>query len=245
MNTFNPATFLDVTNMSDRAVQRMGHADEADSRGRSPAVARQVQDLEQAAARFALRRDNFAVGKSATCLDLAAKLERFGSFVSEKQADFARKLVEWSLPRGQQAAQTAPGAAQAAPVAPTPAPVPAVRLERLHAVMQGMAKLRFRKITLARKNGDQLVWVKVTGHDGVVGRIDGGVLTIFTSRLNVSVHGVTPAEIETMLKVIDLDPKAAAAAHGIESGNCSVCGRDLTDPKSIALGIGPVCLGNF
>jgi hypothetical protein len=33
-----------------------------------------------------------------------------------------------------------------------------------------------------------------------------------------------------------------AQLYGHESGNCAVCHRPLTDPKSIALGIGPICL---
>ena len=33
-----------------------------------------------------------------------------------------------------------------------------------------------------------------------------------------------------------------AQLYGHESGNCAVCHRPLTDPKSVALGIGPICL---
>lgn len=49
-------------------------------------------------------------------------------------------------------------------------------------------------------------------------------------------------EIEAELIAIAVDPKAAAIAHGRNTGNCSCCGRELTDPKSIELGIGPICL---
>ena len=37
------------------------------------------------------------------------------------------------------------------------------------------------------------------------------------------------------------DPAAAATAHGHEFGNCSCCGRELTNPESVARGIGPIC----
>jgi hypothetical protein len=50
------------------------------------------------------------------------------------------------------------------------------------------------------------------------------------------------AEIEAELIVLAADPRAAAIAHGRNTGNCSCCGRELTDPKSIELGIGPICL---
>jgi hypothetical protein len=32
-----------------------------------------------------------------------------------------------------------------------------------------------------------------------------------------------------------------AASHGLKSGWCICCGRQLTDPESVAAGIGPVC----
>lgn len=241
MNTaFNPG-LIDVTNLSSRAVQRLGHADDIDHQPRQhPMAAR----LRVAAAAFDRRlaaqpNNTFLPGKAATCLDMAAKLDRFGSFVSDRQHDFALKLIEWSGAEAQQGRFSAAGAPVAAPVAPTPAPRPVVRLERLFGLMQGLSKLRFGKLTIARKNGDSLCWVKHEGCDKVVGKIEGGVLTQWAR------PGVDMAEVQVMLKVIDLDPKAAAAAHGLESGNCSVCGRDLTDPESISIGIGPICLEKF
>ena len=36
-----------------------------------------------------------------------------------------------------------------------------------------------------------------------------------------------------------------AAAYGRRSGRCCCCGRELTDPASIAAGIGPVCAAKF
>jgi hypothetical protein len=33
----------------------------------------------------------------------------------------------------------------------------------------------------------------------------------------------------------------AGRAYAVESGNCYVCGHELTNPESIAAGIGPVC----
>jgi hypothetical protein len=41
------------------------------------------------------------------------------------------------------------------------------------------------------------------------------------------------------------DPKKAAEAFGQETGRCSCCGRELTDPVSIANNIGPVCAENY
>ena len=47
------------------------------------------------------------------------------------------------------------------------------------------------------------------------------------------------------LTTIASDPKTAAMRYGQELGVCGVCGRTLTDPESIAKGIGPVCEGRF
>lgn len=45
---------------------------------------------------------------------------------------------------------------------------------------------------------------------------------------------------ETVARVA-ADPAAAATAHGHEYGYCSCCGRELTNPESVARGIGPIC----
>ncbi len=48
-------------------------------------------------------------------------------------------------------------------------------------------------------------------------------------------------DIDQRIQAIAADPLAQAIQHGKESGECACCGRELTDPKSIADGIGPVC----
>ena len=41
------------------------------------------------------------------------------------------------------------------------------------------------------------------------------------------------------------DPLTAAIRYGKVSGSCSCCGRELTDPRSISRGIGPICAEKF
>lgn len=41
------------------------------------------------------------------------------------------------------------------------------------------------------------------------------------------------------------DPQAAARTHGADTGFCSCCRRELTDPPSVMAGIGPVCIRRF
>jgi hypothetical protein len=50
-----------------------------------------------------------------------------------------------------------------------------------------------------------------------------------------------PDEIKARLAIIAADPAAAARVDGIETGICCCCGAELTDPVSIAAGIGPIC----
>lgn len=47
------------------------------------------------------------------------------------------------------------------------------------------------------------------------------------------------------LQAVFADPAAAARNHGLETGECSCCGRLLTDPESVRKGIGPICEGRF
>lgn len=42
-----------------------------------------------------------------------------------------------------------------------------------------------------------------------------------------------------------MNPQEAAQRYGRETGNCSCCGRLLTDPVSVAQGIGPICAGRM
>lgn len=53
----------------------------------------------------------------------------------------------------------------------------------------------------------------------------------------------TPApSVLAKLNEVALNPYEAAIKHGRETGECSCCGAKLTDPVSVSIGIGPVCL---
>jgi len=47
--------------------------------------------------------------------------------------------------------------------------------------------------------------------------------------------------IEGDLTILAADPLSAAIEHGKATGSCACCGRELTDEKSVELGIGPIC----
>ena len=96
---------------------------------------------------------------------------------------------------------------------------------------------------------------KVATDPGVHRGTDGQVYKLQRSqnsgKLYAKVMGATPGQwsyvgsapirsgVVTAETVITLDD---AAALGLQFGICVMCGRELTDPKSIAQGIGPVCI---
>lgn len=46
---------------------------------------------------------------------------------------------------------------------------------------------------------------------------------------------------QATILAIGTDPYGAAVNHGKLTGNCAVCSRPLSDPASVARGIGPIC----
>lgn len=54
-----------------------------------------------------------------------------------------------------------------------------------------------------------------------------------------------PADILDLVRAVAASPVEAARKYGRETGRCACCGRDLTDPVSIANGIGPICENNW
>jgi len=48
-------------------------------------------------------------------------------------------------------------------------------------------------------------------------------------------------EVATFVENLAKMPGDAILKHGKESGQCACCGRPLTDPTSLARGVGPVC----
>lgn len=193
----------------------------------SSEIGQLVQQLREAGERFDARRDNFAAGKGQVCADIAAKVEKFGSFASDKQKEYAMKLISWSLPRG---LNTLPPYT----IAPAGYTVP-----KLFAVMQKHAHLHAEPLKLSRKNQDTLVWVMYL--DKCIGKIEDATVTLFYSKAPDAVR----ARVMELLAEFELDPLAAAKKYGKLAGRCCSCGKDLTDPESIEAGIGPICASRF
>lgn len=46
-----------------------------------------------------------------------------------------------------------------------------------------------------------------------------------------------------ILEIIDANAKQAMVDYGLQSGHCGRCSSPLTDPESLARGLGPICAG--
>ena len=120
--------------------------------------------------------------------------------------------------------------------------VDASRIETLlqTAVMAGLKRPAFRAegltFTLAKATSANAGAVYAKQGDLYVGKIMGGKF-----------HPVkdTPSGTGDAIARIAADPRGAAIEHGRTTGQCACCGRTLTDPASIALGIGPICAENW
>lgn len=80
------------------------------------------------------------------------------------------------------------------------------------------------------------IYVKIVEGATYLGKIANGAF-----RPTLACNSVLTTE------VIDIasKPHQAAKAYGKRTGNCSCCGRTLTNGISIDLGIGPICRGRF
>ncbi len=99
-------------------------------------------------------------------------------------------------------------------------------------------QMRFEKFTasLAPSNGVNAGAVYIKDAAGTYcGKIRNGTF-MPTNECTLSVE-----EINAVL----VDPVQAAIQYGKKTGNCSICGRELTLPESIARGIGPDCATKF
>ena len=187
--------------------------------------------LRAAAAQFKTKGNT---AKADVCLDMAAKLDRFGSFVSDKQAGFAKSLIVWSIETTAQA-PAAPVKAPALPPPTYPTLVAAFGPGRL-------AKLDLGRLVLSLKNDGSAIWVKFDNR--IVGRLDtaSNVCALWPSKF---LESDSATIIGTWLNELERDPQEAAKDYGRLTGKCCVCSRMLTDPVSIEAGIGPICSGRF
>lgn len=211
---------------------------------REKAAAKKVKDLEAKKAKFI--EDNLAVyewllGKRDT-FDFAASLlsgfDQYGSLTPGQVAAAQRLLKDEPARLARIAAQKAEREAAAPEVK-----VDKVKLAFDKAAASGLRypKLRLDGFTFSPAGASSRnvgsVYVKMGGEeDAYLGKIAAG--RFFAAR------DCTPEAQEKIVAACD-DPEGAAIRYGRLYGCCSACGRKLTDPVSVANGIGPICATNF
>lgn len=106
----------------------------------------------------------------------------------------------------------------------------------------GLKKLAFvadgLKIKPAKENSRNAgaLYVTLGSYDSYQGKIVGGRF-----------YPVGSAQPDTLAKLNEIaaNPSQAARDYGKRTGVCCCCGRELTDPESIAAGIGPICASKW
>lgn len=134
-------------------------------------------------------------------------------------------------------------AEQASRIANAPAiNVAAIETAFAHAKDKGIKKpkmklagFKFSEAPATGRNAGALYVVRVED-DQYLGKVHAGVFT-----------RVRECDEATQAEVIAVasDPHNAAIAYGRRTGNCAICGRELTNHASIDLGIGPICAEKY
>lgn len=154
--------------------------------------------------------------------------------------DFARSLFEQAQYRGTLSEKQI--AAIQRNLAPAVIELASVSRAFDHARAAGLKAPRLRLpefvFSLATTNSFNVGMIYVKAKDGTyLGKITKHG-AFFPSRCCEESH-------KEALRNLDLDVVAAAKKYGQETGECSCCGRLLTDPESVERGIGPICAGKF
>lgn len=124
----------------------------------------------------------------------------------------------------------------------TAAVVDVAAIEALFATARasGLKRPKFRavgiEISEAPATGKNAGALYVKAGDAYQGKVQGG-------RFHKA-YGCDAAT-EARVLAVAADPLGQAVLYGQQTGNCGCCGRELTDPVSIAAGIGPVCASKW
>lgn len=155
--------------------------------------------------------------------------------LSDRQVDVARSMAAKCRARDAERA--------AKRVAEQAARTSAVDLSPIQAMFESAMESGLKKLAY-RAEGLKLSPAKDTGKNPgaiYVKRLsDGQYLGKIVEKKFLAVRECTDGDKEH-LQTIAINPAEAARLWGRNTGECSCCGRELTDPNSIAAGIGPIC----
>ena len=223
----------------------------ARAKARDGAAARAVKAAETAAQKEAANVEAFKVAKPEVYAWMAKAASTGFEFAESLLGSIAKwgDLTERQLATAERltAAQAERDAARAAKAVEAKASAPEVNVGRLEAAFAAAkaAKLKWPKITIgdirispAGENSTNrgALYVKNRVTDLYLGKVQNG--QFFASR------DCSASAKEEVTKLLN-DPMAYAEAYGKQTGHCCICSRELTDPQSVARGIGPICASKF
>ena len=165
-------------------------------------------------------------------MSLAQDAKRHGGALTQRQIDAAYRCIEKSQ-------QSATARAQREATAPV-ADVSEIEKAFARAVEAGLHRPRLVlqgfKISRAPQTGANAGALYAKENGVYLGKFAQG--KFMRSR---------DCDETTAAKLVEIatDPRKAALAHGLATGQCAVCARELTDPVSVARGIGPICAARF
>lgn len=176
-------------------------------------------------------RDFLKASTSPFMIELLGKLEKFGD-LSPAQLSCVEREMRSTIAR--------------ASVTPT--------LDRLAAAfLLGSEHIKFPKLRLRTEDGLRVVLSRAGAQSkepGTINITDGGPFGANKFYGRIMPDGRffdrnPPQSVLALLTAFNADPKAEIKVQGLRTGECCVCGRELSDPASIAAGIGPVCASRF
>lgn len=160
-------------------------------------------------------------------VSMGEALDRYGSLTANQEAAVERCMARDAA---RNTARARSVAAPAIDVSKIEAAFATARSNGIKAPRLRLAAFTFSPAPETGKNPGA-VYVKARSSREYLGKVVSGQLKC--------VEAGRPLETEIIAAAAD--PAGAAKAYGLASGECSICGRQLTDPPSIAAGIGPVC----
>ena len=217
---------------------RLKQREQARARAKRAAASNLDNWAEANPAEAAWMRRNGTFGFALAMMEAVAK---YGS-LTEKQLAAVHSCMSREIMRDQQRAEAAKADAARVADAKAVAGLEPIVVAFEQAKERGLKRPKVRlgsvKLSLAPATGRNAgsIYVVEAASDTYLGKITEGRF--------IRSRECSP-EQEAEVLAVCADPKAAAVAYGRRTGECCICGRELTNKESIELGIGPICAEKF
>jgi hypothetical protein len=125
-------------------------------------------------------------------------------------------------------------------------PAKAINFSKVHAMFNSALKNKLTKAFFRADHGLLLSLAPATGKNpgAIYVKQNGAYKGKIVNGKLIPAEVISLTVMDELRKVAD-DPHAYAVSYGRMTGNCCICGTGLTNAKSVALGIGPICAANY